>query len=277
VSQPSGEVVGRPHRPSDAEAAGGVAVGSSGDAAPARRALAARRSGLLACERAVLGAVVRKGMRVLDLGAMPGSTIDALSTKALAHPGGSYRGVATGAVNLQACREAFPHLEFVEGDGTDLSSFASGAFDAVVFARNGIARLEPDDQRVACEQEIYRVLRTGGIAVLSMVNPQAVVEPPSGWRTAPPARRTWLFMGSAGEMLRSTAEGWRDGRLRTPHLYLDAPSVGGTTHYQARPKSFLFEVEAVGFRQLGPLVASDHPHPFQRFVSPWYYVAVRKV
>jgi SAM-dependent methyltransferase len=276
VSQASGEVAGRASRP---PGVGATTTGANGIDDPGRKPAPRpiRRRGLLACERAVFGAVVRKGMRVLDLGVTPDSTIAALSAKALAHPEGAYRALATGPANLRACRAAFPDLEFDEGDGTDLSMFDAGEFDAVVFARNGIARLEPDDLRVACEQEIYRVLRTGGIAVLSMVNPQAVVEPPSGWRTAPPARRTWLFLGSAGEMVRSTAEGWRDGRLRTPHLYLDAPSVGGTTHYQARPKSFLGEVEAVGFRQLGPLVASDHPHPFERFVSPWYYVAVRKV
>jgi SAM-dependent methyltransferase len=190
-----------------------------------------RRGTLLPCERAILGSVVRKGMRVLDLGVTPASTIATLSEKAMAHAGGLYRGVATGAETLRDCQAAFPDLVFEEGDGADLASFAGGQFDAVVFARCGLARLEPDDQRVACEQEIYRVLRTGGVAVLSMVNPQAVVEPPSGWRSASPARRARLFVGSAGEMLRTTGEGWRDGSAarttsRSARCSSPSPSCG---------------------------------------------------
>src|SRR5262249_57268991 len=111
-------------------------------------------SSLLACERAVLGAVVRKGMRILDLGVQPEVTVAAMSEKAFAHEGGDYCGLATGDKVLARCREQFPDLRFEEGDGADLAQFGSARFDAVVFARNGLARLEPDDQRVACEQEI---------------------------------------------------------------------------------------------------------------------------
>src|SRR5262245_41187887 len=98
-------------------------------------------SALLSCERAVLGAVVRKGMRILDLGVQPEVTVAAMSAKAFAHAGGDYCGLATDAKALARCRELFPDLTFEEGDGADLARFGSSSFDAVVFARNGLARL----------------------------------------------------------------------------------------------------------------------------------------
>jgi SAM-dependent methyltransferase len=236
-----------------------------------------RGGGLLPCERAILGATVRKGMRILELAITTTATVDALSTKALAHTGGSYRGFVPDADVLRRLREAHPELDLEEGDGIDLSMVPSGAFDAVVVSRAGLSHLEPDDLRVACQQEIHRVLRAGGVAVLSMRNPQAVIDPPSGWRSRSLPARIGLFLGSAGEMVRATGDAWRDGRLRSPHLYLEGDDPKAPPTYQARPQAFIAEIEALGFRQLGPVVASDHPHPFERFVSPWYYVAARKI
>jgi hypothetical protein len=254
-----------------------AAVDDVEGARESRRASDPTGGGLLPGERVILGAVVRKGMRILDLVVAPNVTVSALSTKALSHRGGTYTGVAEADGLLDVCRSTFPHLAFEPGDGTDLSSFDSGRFDAVVFARNGIGALEPDDQRVACEQEIHRVLRTGGVAVLSVQNPQAVLQRPAGWRGASPSAKATASWTAAKGSVRRVPGAWRDGRLRAPHLYFSPDGSKEHSRYFARPNAFIAEVEALGFRQLGPIVSAEHPRPFQRFVSPWYYMAIRKI
>jgi SAM-dependent methyltransferase len=216
-------------------------------------------------------------MRILELDVASSATVDALSTKAHAHAGGRYRGLVPDRAVLRDLQASHPDLDLDEGDGTDLTMLESGSFDAVVVTRLGLSRIEPDDIRVACEQEIHRVLRAGGVAVLSMVNPQAVIEPPSGWRSRSLPARIAMFVGSAREVVRATGDAWRDGRLRSADLYLAPADRSAPPTYQARPQAFIAELEALGFRQLGPVVASDHPHRFERFVSPWYYVAFRKI
>jgi SAM-dependent methyltransferase len=62
---------------------------------------------------------------------------------------------------------------FVEGSAADLSAWATGTMDFVLFSFNGLDCL-PVEDRPGCLHEIFRVLRPGGVILFSAHNLQAV-------------------------------------------------------------------------------------------------------
>lgn len=111
------------------------------------------------------------GKRVLDLGVGGGRTAPYLAERAA-----SYVGVDSSEAMVQACRERYPRLDFRQGDARDMSQFADGEFDFVLFSFNGIDYVDHDD-RGRILREVARVLRAGGALVFSSHNLASV---PSG-------------------------------------------------------------------------------------------------
>ena len=100
----------------------------------------AGRDFLLDSERAILDAHADDlhGKSILDLGMGTGRT-----TEYLLRLSRDYVGVDYSPAMSEYCRSRFPGVDFRCGDAADLSPFADGSFDVVVFSFNGIDHAPP--------------------------------------------------------------------------------------------------------------------------------------
>ena len=98
---------------------------------------------------------------ILDLGVGGGRTAGLLAPRA-----GRYVGIDYLPDMVERARRNHPRLDFRQADARDLSVFASGSFDVVVFSCNGIDSVDPKG-RAAVMREVGRVLRPGGVFVFS--------------------------------------------------------------------------------------------------------------
>lgn len=99
--------------------------------------------------------------RVLDIGVGAGRTAELLAPIAE-----SYIGIDYTAEMVAAARAAHPGIPFEHMDARDLSSFANGSFDLVVFSFNGIDSVDARG-RARIMAEAARVLAPGGLFVFS--------------------------------------------------------------------------------------------------------------
>ena len=79
---------------------------------------------------------------------------------------------------VEACRNKFPQLSFVQMDATDLSVVASASIDVVVFSFNGIDCIHPVKSRMQCFREVSGVLVSGGLFIFSEHNARRVIVKP---------------------------------------------------------------------------------------------------
>jgi SAM-dependent methyltransferase len=178
---------------------------------------------------------------------------------------------------VAAARDAAPDLELIEGDAADLGAFADGSFDVVVFSFNGIDCLHPDRLRHACLAEVARVLVADGTFVVSAHDPAAVVVRPRRWRGEPLDRKAKRLVLAGRDTAAAIVKVAREGRLLASDCYFDDVANDGATTHAARPDTFVTEVERFGFERSGPIVGSEHPRRYRRFVTPWYYVTFRRL
>jgi SAM-dependent methyltransferase len=131
-------------------------------------------------ERALL-ALVRdetRGRAILDLGVGGGRTVPALTEL-----GADYVGLDYSREMVDACRRRFPGVRLEHGDARDLSRFAAGAFQLVVFSCNGLGMLDDGDRRRVLA-EVHRVLEDGGAFLFSTHNRRSA-EHDAGFRLPP--------------------------------------------------------------------------------------------
>ncbi len=102
--------------------------------------------------------------RLLDIGVGGGKTTVHLAPLAAEYVGIDY---AAGLANATARR--FPDVRIEQGDVRDLSRFADGAFDTVVFSYNGLDYISHEDRQSALK-EVRRVLTEGGLFIFSSHN-----------------------------------------------------------------------------------------------------------
>jgi len=124
-----------------------------------------KAAGLEPCEEIVFDHWLKPGMAILDIGVGGGRTAPRLSQLSSRYVGIDY---AEGMV--AACKRRFPHLDFRHGDATDLGEFRDGEFDAVVFSFNGIDCIPELAGRARAMSEAARVLRPGGVFIVSSLN-----------------------------------------------------------------------------------------------------------
>ena len=136
---------------------------------PAVVAVYAKMEELWPCEEVLFQRWIRPGATVLELGVGGGRTAGPLAKIASCYIGLDY---SQGMV--EACRARYPQLEVHHGDATDLSRFEDRHFDAVVFSFNGIDYIRSDEGRATCLREVARVLKPGGVFVVSSHNAQAI-------------------------------------------------------------------------------------------------------
>jgi SAM-dependent methyltransferase len=124
-----------------------------------------REPGLWAIEeRLVRRFVATPPASILDLGCGAGRT-----TNGFRQEGWRTYGLDLSDSLLRVARERFPGLPLLRADATALT-FASQTFDAVVFSFNGIDYIYPESAREQCLAEAFRVLRPGGVIILSTHN-----------------------------------------------------------------------------------------------------------
>lgn len=248
---------------------------------------------LTPCERTLFATYIRQGSAILDLGVGGGRT-----TSYLANRGSRYVGVDYAPEMIRVCKEKFPDLAFVVGDAADLSRFTDSSFDVVVFAFNGIDYVLPDEARRDCFAHIFRVLKAGGIFILSSHNARAVLVAPR-WNADRLRRAASRF--SAGSKifytlsfstltsLRATIAGISSLIASMPRLMKRIPSRlfwrghgtlidsvhGGLLTHYSTPDLVMDELSRLGFNpQL--VCGNEYPRAGFRFATDWYYYVFAK-
>lgn len=166
---------------------------------------------------------------VLDLGCGAGRTSTGLAQL-------GYRVVAIDLADslLDQARTRYPELDFRKMDATQLE-FSSERFDAVLFSYNGIDCIYPVEDRIRCMAEAYRVLKPGGVFLLSTHNLIGALF--SGG---------YFYLAGHWNALKSLAMQWKNPLRRQWYIrYRDGG--GEQLLYSAPPNRTRKQLEGVGF------------------------------
>lgn len=101
---------------------------------------------------------------VLDVGCGGGRT--AISLRKFTS---NYIGIDFSAKMIESCQAKHPELQFFHCDASDMSQFGNESFDFIIFSFNGIDCMS-HEKRITALQEIYRVLKPGGVFTFSSHN-----------------------------------------------------------------------------------------------------------
>lgn len=231
--------------------------------------LYAKMDKLQPCEEVMFQRWIRPGGTVLDLGVGGGRTAGPLSKVA-----SRYIGIDYSKVMVEACRARYPQLEFRHGDATDLSQFEDRLFDAVVFSFNGIDCIRADEGRVKCLSEVKRVLKPGGVFVVSSHNARAVGVWPQ-LKTACGVQIPWRIIYSLYASARLAARSLSHPAFWKGSGYVLDPVHGGVATYLSTPRTFAPQIEAAGL-EVVDVVGGRYPDVQALWLTPWYYYACRK-
>jgi ubiquinone/menaquinone biosynthesis C-methylase UbiE len=248
---------------------------------------------LTTCEQVLFENYLHSGMSIMDLGVGGGRTTPYLSSIASCYVGADYS-----EEMIRVCRSKFPHLRFNVADAADLSQFADGSFDAIVFSFNGVDQLAPDEKRENCLHECHRVLKAGGVYIFSSHNPRSLfIE----WqwdrdRLQKLAKKVAKGDGvlfdlilvalTCGRVLLSIARSFTKAiprayrRLPTAAFwrgkgYIWAPVHGGLHTHYAVPAQVVAELNQFDFRLL-QVLPENHPNKSCEYSTRWYYYVFSK-
>jgi SAM-dependent methyltransferase len=226
--------------------------------------------GLQPCEEVMFRRWIKRGAAVLDLGVGAGRTTGPLSRSAERYVGVDY---SQGMVD--ACRARYPALELRRADATDLSAFGDAQFDAVVFSFNGIDCIRDDEDRARCLREAARVLREGGVFVLSSHNARALAFWPQ-FRNARGARILWRVAYAVFASVRLFFRSLSSAAFWKGEGYILDPIHGGLATYVSTPRAFTAQIEAAGL-EVVDIVGGRYPEARAAWLTPWWYYACRKL
>ncbi|GJL58132.1 MAG: hypothetical protein NPIRA03_09890 [Nitrospirales bacterium] len=205
------------------------------------------------------------GKKVLDLGCGGGRT-----SVILRDMGGEVIGVDISTRLIGAARRRFPDIDFQLGDAVNLT-YPDASFDCVLFSFNGLDYLYPLKARLKGIGEIWRVLRPGGVFILSFHNLSSFM---FGWYQF---MRPWKLAFRAKHILL--------GNFFKPECFLLEPDNFGMWGYHAWPHKFREGMEANQFEVIGVypndpvlgwLQQTIRSTVMTRLCDPWPYYAFRK-
>lgn len=182
---------------------------------------------------------------VLDLGCGAGRT-----TGDLARRGFQVTAIDLSRGLLAEARRRYPDLDFREMDATRLD-FPDASFDAAFFSYNGIDCIYPVAQRERCMAEVHRVLKPGGVFLLSSHNWLGAVF--SGG---------YLYLRGYANALRMLAQ-QRGNRLLREGFWLYRDEGGDQHLYSATPGNTVRQLQDAGF-EVAEVVGYHRSLPAQR-------------
>jgi len=228
-----------------------------------------RQSGLQESESYLFGRHLRPGAEILDMGVGGGRTTTYLARNAKLYVGADY---SEGMVD--ACRQRFPDLEFRHCDATDMSQFADGAFDIVVFSFNGIDVIPTNEGRARCLAETARVLKPEGLFIFSSHNARILGVWPR-LKGASVHRVLWRIVRSGVKSFQLLSRAVLSPTFRSGEGFIIDPIHGGMNHYVSIPETMRPQLESHGFEVI-EVVAGPDPSVRSEYFTPWHYYACRK-
>ncbi len=157
-----------------------------------------------------------RSLPILDIGVGAGRTTGLLRTISE-----DYVGIDYTQEMVDACRARHPGVRVEHMDARDLGAFADGQFALVVFSYNGIDAVDFAD-RTRVLREVHRVLRPGGVFLMSAHNREAPgvstqrprLQLQFSWN---PLRLGWRMVQLARSWVRSTANYRRFAAMTQAH------------------------------------------------------------
>jgi SAM-dependent methyltransferase len=197
----------------------------------------------------------RRARSLLDVGVGAGRT-----TLHFARLADEYVGMDMSPAMVETCRARFPHLRFEVADVRDLSRFADGAFDVVLFSFNGIDIVGGDAARQRAFTEMRRVCASGGRLFFSSENLNRL---PEEMRLSVHLHRALAADAPGALPVRLAKEAWRFARARAlnPSANTLLTRGGGLVaddrhglrilrHYYVRPDVQLSRMQMLGFPEV---------------------------
>lgn len=230
----------------------------------------ARQRQLQPAESWLFARHVRPGLAILDIGVGGGRTTPYLARDARRYVGADYS-----QPMVETCRARFPALEFYHCDATDMTQFADGEFEVVVFSFNGIDVIGSDEARRCCFQETARVLQPGGTFIFSSHNARVLGVLPT-LVGARPHQIVWRAVRAVGKTAQLILRALRSSAFAVGEGYIRDPEHGGMFHYVSTPQTMEPQLHRAGFEVL-ERVAGPSPQICSSWFTQWHYYACRKV
>lgn len=219
------------------------------------------------------------GGRILDLGVGGGRT-----TPFLVELSRDYIGIDYSPAMVERCRQRFPGVRFALRDARDLSCFAGGSFDFVLFSYNGIDAVGHRD-RLKILREVYRVLGQGALFVVSSHNRNFPIPKPWALRhlAINPLRHPLRFARRAaayGIGIINYVRKARQEEIQEEYCVLvDSAHRYALVHYHITLAAQVRQLERLGFREIeafgvdGRLLSQDMSDDVQ---DPWLQYVCRR-
>ncbi len=221
------------------------------------------------CEERVFSEYIPRGRRILDLGVGGGRTTPRLSSNA-----SEYVGLDYARDMVARCRAKFPKQRFEVGDAADLSRFAEGSFDVIVFSLKGLDCLFPDSKRHQCLAECRRVLAPGGLFIFSSHNARVMFVRPMLRGTDLP-RQLWRVARAGAKSVQLALRQLGTQSFWEGEGYVRDPVHGGLTMHVATEEKTIDETSRAGFT-LVDVIGALHPAQSSWLSQPWYYYVFRR-
>jgi SAM-dependent methyltransferase len=184
--------------------------------------------------------------RVLELGCGAGRI-----TGYLAEISSEAYGIDISSRMIAECRRRYPRGHFSEGDIRDLSRFEDGSLDAVIAGWN-VLDIFGDEERRATLREVHRVLREGGLYVMSSHNRAHLprVHGPAHVRTVDPLRFAYDAVRAPIRIRRHRRLIAMERNEADYAIVSDGSHEYSLVHYFTSPQAQFRQLEQEGFEAL---------------------------
>ncbi len=216
------------------------------------------------------------GRQVLDIGIGAGRTTRFLLPRAARYAGGDYS-----AEMIEAARKRLPEADLSVTDARDLSAYADGEFDTVIFSFNGLDSLS-HESRLTALAEMHRVLKPGGWLVFSSHNRDRVTVSVFSLRNLDVSMNPRRMFSNAAGYVRCIVNWLRFKRFAVKaaeyDMRLDSGSEYKTPLYYIDKKRQAAQLTRFGFKVVSMWGAKGKKAALDELdsESPWIFFVARK-